>query len=255
MTAFGAKAAAARHGSGRPERQTTDAATNLQIDANERERVSPATSRRRAERATASLDEALAEAGRRPVGPRKRSVQGVRGTRSPGLTVNIRRATAADADTLHALVSTHLAEGHLLPRDLAEITRHADRFVVGERNGLIHACAELAPLSASVAEVRSLVVASAVRRSGVATRLVDDLRNRARLSGFETLCAFTHDARFFVRQGFSIVPHLWIPEKITTNCLSCPLFRRCGQYAMVLPLHLATRCGAAGPDTRPVALA
>ena len=34
----------------------------------------------------------------------------------------------------------------------------------------------------------------------------------------------------------SIVPHLWIPEKIFTDCVKCPQFRRCGQYAMVLPL-------------------
>jgi hypothetical protein len=32
------------------------------------------------------------------------------------------------------------------------------------------------------------------------------------------------------------VPHLWIPEKIFIDCVKCPLFRQCGQYAMVLPL-------------------
>jgi hypothetical protein len=36
--------------------------------------------------------------------------------------------------------------------------------------------------------------------------------------------------------GFSIVPHLWIPEKVFTDCVKCPMFRRCGQYAMVAPL-------------------
>jgi amino-acid N-acetyltransferase len=167
----------------------------------------------------------------------------------------IRRATPADAEALHALVSAHLAEGHLLPRDRQEIHRHADRFVVCEDRGRIGACAELAPLSASVAEVRSLVVASVLRRSGIASRMVEVLQDRARLAGFQTLCAFTHDARFFVRQGFSIVPHLWIPEKVATDCLSCPLFRSCGQHAMILPLHLAARANAGGAGPRPVAVA
>jgi amino-acid N-acetyltransferase len=179
----------------------------------------------------------------------------VAGAKAAAAAPAIRPATATDAEALHRLVSAHLAEGHLLPRDLAEIRRHADRFVVCDRNGRIVGCAELAPLSASVAEVRSLAVTSASRRSGLASRLVDELRDRARLAGFETLCAFTHDARFFVRQGFSIVPHLWIPEKIAINCLSCPLFRRCGQHAMILPLHLAARSSAADADTRPVAVA
>lgn len=207
---------------------------NPALAVNERERVSPASG-----------------AGFR--GPRERVGQRVRRTKSIGLI--IRRATTADAEALHALVSTHLAEGHLLPRDLAEMMHHADRFVVCEQKGQIRACAELAPLSSSVAEVRSLVVDRTLRRSGVGTRLVEELRDRARRAGFETLCAFTHDATFFVRQGFSIVPHLWIPEKITTNCLSCPLFRRCGQYAMILPLHLATSRGMGDADARPMAVA
>jgi len=167
----------------------------------------------------------------------------------------MRSATAADADGLHALVSAHVKDGHLLPRELDEIQRHATRFVVCESAGEIKACAELAPLSADTAEVRSLVVAGSFRRAGVAARLVDELRSRARTAGFDNLCAFTHDARFFVRQGFSIIPHVWVPEKITTDCLTCPMFRRCGQYAMVLPLVATTRYGAVDADSRRIAVA
>jgi hypothetical protein len=29
-----------------------------------------------------------------------------------------------------------------------------------------------------------------------------------------------------------MVPHVWLPEKIETDCHSCPHFRRCGQYAV-----------------------
>jgi amino-acid N-acetyltransferase len=155
--------------------------------------------------------------------------------------VTLRPATPQDAEALHALVGAHVQEGHLLPRELDEIRRHAARFVVGEREGTICACAELAPLSASVAEVRSLVVDSSCRQNGVAGRLIEELRARARRAGFEALSAFTHDARFFVRQGFSIVPHTWVPAKIATDCLGCPLFRRCGQHAMMLPLEVMAR--------------
>jgi amino-acid N-acetyltransferase len=167
----------------------------------------------------------------------------------------MRTATEADAEALHKLVSTHVKEGHLLPRELAEIQRHAARFVVCERGGDIKACGELAPLSSDVAEVRSLVVAGSFRRAGVAARLVEELRTRARTGGFETLCAFTHDARFFARQGFSIVPHVWVPEKISTDCLTCPLFRRCEQQAMVLSLLPAARYGTIESDPRRVAVA
>ena len=169
--------------------------------------------------------------------------------------VVMRTATAADAAALHALIASHRDEGHLLPRDLSEISRRAGQFVVGEADGTVVACAELAPLSARVAEVRSLVVARNFRREGVAGRLVAEIRSRARAAGFDSLCAFTHDAHFFVRQNFSIVPHLTIPEKVARDCVACPLFRQCGQYAMVLPLHEVARYGVVDAPLRRVAVA
>jgi len=166
----------------------------------------------------------------------------------------IRPGTRADAEALNALIGQHQREGHLLPRHVDEIRRRAGRFVVFEADGAIQACAELAPLSAAVAEVRSLVVSQDFRRVGVAARLVDEVRQRAKAAGFDTLCAFTHDARFFVRQNFSIVPHLWLPEKVQTDCGACPLIRRCGQQAMVLSLRVARR-RAVSDDHQRVAVA
>lgn len=150
----------------------------------------------------------------------------------------IRQAGENDAEALWTLIQTHQREGHLLPRELSELRRHASRFLVAEIAGKpeLVACAELAPLSDRVAEVRSMVVNSKVRRVGLASRMVAEIRQKAASMGFETLCAFTHDARFFVRQNFSIVPHTWLPAKIATDCVSCPLFKTCGQHAMMLPL-------------------
>ncbi len=158
-------------------------------------------------------------------------------------TVSFRTATRADAPALHALIEAHLAEGHLLPRSLSELAVHAPRFVVavrhsGRRLDRIVGCAELAPLSASVAEVRSLVVDRSTRSLGVGRRLVEELRRAAVRDGFERLCAFTHDAGYFVRKGFSIVPHEWVPEKIVRDCSTCARFRTCGQYAVILPLKV-----------------
>jgi amino-acid N-acetyltransferase len=158
--------------------------------------------------------------------------------------LTLRTGTPEDAEKLYELIKAHTQEGHLLPRELEELRRHAHRFVVCEVGGDIKACAELAPLSKRVAEVRSLVVSESFRRVGVAARLVGELRRRARSAEFEMLCAFTHDARFFVRQNFSIVPHLWLPEKISTDCVSCPLFRTCQQYAMVMTLSDVARFSA-----------
>jgi amino-acid N-acetyltransferase len=158
----------------------------------------------------------------------------------PSTRVQFRPATVDDAPALHALITAHQEEGHLLPRELAELAIHAPRFVVAVRRGRIVGCAELAPLGGRVAEVRSLVVDRRARALGIGRELVTALQRRARIDGFEKLCAFTHDAGYFVRMGFSIVPHVWLPEKIALDCHSCAQFRRCGQHAVVLPLNATT---------------
>lgn len=175
-------------------------------------------------------------------GKRRRS-----GPAKPATTLRV--AIAGDAPALHALIAAHLEEGRLLPRSLGELADHAHRFVVAIQSDTsvaqsdqvdrIVGCAELAPLSKAVAEIRSLVVSHDARQSGLGHRMVEELGRRARREGFARLCAFAHDARFFVRMGFAIVPHTWVPEKIAHDCHACPLFRNCGQYAIVLDLERA----------------
>ena len=151
--------------------------------------------------------------------------------------VTFRQATATDAAAVHRLISDNLEAGHLLPRTMDDVLEHAPRFIVADREGRVIACAELAPLSATVAEVRSLVVDQHARGNHIGPRLVTELASGAVARGFATLCAFTHQPSHFVKMGFTIVPHMWVPEKIAHDCTSCPLFRRCGQYAVTLPLR------------------
>ena len=155
--------------------------------------------------------------------------------------VTLRSANDSEARSLHALISDNREEGHLLPRTLGELALHATRFVVATRGRRIVGCAELAALSPQVAEVRSLAVDPRERGKGVGTMIVDELRRRARSEGFEKLCAFTHAPAYFIHMGFSIVPHTSLIEKLTTDCVKCPLFRTCGQYAMVVPIDDARK--------------
>jgi N-acetylglutamate synthase-like GNAT family acetyltransferase len=183
---------------------------------------------------------------------RKRRASSGRALQAAKPKVAIRPAHPADAPALHALIAAHLEEGKLLPRTLDELAVHAPRFVVAESGDQIVGCAELAPLSQTVAEVRSLVVSHDARRHGVGVQMVEDLAARARRDGFDRLCAFAHDPAFFVRRGFSIVPHTWVPEKIAHDCITCPLFRNCGQYAVVHDLVQANAGASARTNVRTV---
>ena len=153
------------------------------------------------------------------------------------MNIHLRTGIAADAAAIHGLVNANLSSGHLLPRSLEDITEHAHRFIVAVDDEEVIGCAELAPLSESVAEVRSLVVDETRRGQGTGAALVTALGDRARAAGYGTLCAFAHQPSHFLRLGFSIVPHQWVPEKIAHDCVGCSQFRHCGQYAVSLPLR------------------
>lgn len=166
------------------------------------------------------------------------------------MNVSFRPATALDAPAIHRLIAQNLEAGHLLPRSMDDVTSHAGRFLVADSNGSVIGCAELAPLSAEVAEVRSLVVDQHARGRHIGPQLVEQLAAAGAAKGFATLCAFTHEPAHFVRLGFTIVPHIWVPEKIERDCRTCALFRKCGQYAVTLPL----RRGVAIRPERPAAV-
>jgi amino-acid N-acetyltransferase len=155
----------------------------------------------------------------------------------------VRPAREADAVAIHSLIEANRERGHLLSRTVTEISTRiasAGAFYVAEPaagvQSRIVGCGEVLRLSSSVAEIRSLVVDEPWRGNGVAGRLVTALHARARLDGHDRLCAFSHDPVPFMRLGFSIVPRSWLPEKISADCAACPLFRRCGQYALLLPI-------------------
>ena len=171
------------------------------------------------------------------------------------MSIQLRTGVAQDATAIHALITANLNAGHLLPRTFEDVEEHAHRFVVAVAEDGVIGCGELAPLSAEVAEVRSLVVDEAKRGQKTGVALVTALADRARELGYVTLCAFTHQPSHFIRLGFSIVPHVWVPEKIAHDCVGCSQFRHCGQYAVSLQLRAGAglRLEQAAPPPRAVA--
>jgi amino-acid N-acetyltransferase len=86
--------------------------------------------------------------------------------------VTFRRAEVSDAAAIHRLISDNLEVGHLLPRTRDDVVAHASRFIVAEADQRVIGCTELAPLSAKVAEVRSLVVDQDARGNRIGPRLL-----------------------------------------------------------------------------------
>ena len=104
----------------------------------------------------------------------------------------VERGRPEQAEAMHALITTNLEAGHLLPRTLDDLRRHAPRFLVLRHGEALVGCAELAPLSGTVAEVRSLVIDAAHRGKRLGPALIESLGATARREQFGTQFAFTH---------------------------------------------------------------
>ncbi len=116
--------------------------------------------------------------------------------------VQVRRATAADAARISALVELFVPSGTLLPRAESFVAAHAQDFLVAEQGGRIVGCVHLEEYAPSLAEVRSLAVDPTVQAGGVGVRLLEALERLARARGYATVFAVSNRDEFFVRRGY-----------------------------------------------------
>jgi amino-acid N-acetyltransferase len=149
-----------------------------------------------------------------------------------------RRARAADAHAVFALISHYAAQGLLLPRAEDEIREHMDHFLVLTLTGRVVGCVALEPYGADLAEIRSLAVAPEHAGNGRGARLVRFALAVAKRRKIARVFAVTHAPHFFERLGFARTERQSITEKVERDCCTCPKQESCTLIAVsynVLP--------------------
>ena len=115
---------------------------------------------------------------------------------------SIRRARAADASVISALIQQHVASGTLLPRAPEFIAERALDFLVATVDERVVGCVHLEEYSPSLAEVRSIVVDGAHQAQGIGVALVNAVEALARRREYRTLFAVTNNDSFFRARGY-----------------------------------------------------
>jgi amino-acid N-acetyltransferase len=168
----------------------------------------------------------------------------------------VRKARMADIPAISTLINGYARDGIMLPRNEFELSEGIRDFTVvldGER---FAGCAALHFYGPALAEVRSLAVDPTYKGTGAGRMLMDALETEAREFGLEALFAFTYVVRFFERMGYSEVERGDLPLKAWKDCLRCPKFQACDEFAVVKVLKpgVALQTLAASPDDRLVSL-
>ena len=108
-----------------------------------------------------------------------------------------RPARADDMPAIRALV--RLFPKQLVQRDLPRVSS----FFVATAKGEVIGCCALQIYSKRIAEVRTLAVHPDYQDHGIASKLVECCRQRAKQRGVKELFAVTSQIRFFERLGFA----------------------------------------------------
>jgi amino-acid N-acetyltransferase len=158
--------------------------------------------------------------------------------------MELRKASMSDIPAIQALVNAYAREEQMLAVSLVDLYDNLRDFFVCEVDGAFAGTMALHFVWDGLAEVRSLAVARAHQRRGVARRLVEAGVEEARVYDCRRVFALTYVPDFFRKLGFREIDKHELPHKVWADCVKCPKFPDCGEIPLALDL-----AGRAGEET------
>jgi len=146
----------------------------------------------------------------------------------------LKKASIEDVKKIHALVNQSASTGEMLPRSLGELYDNLrDYFVYVEDGTVLGTCA-LHICWEDIAEIRSLCVVESARMRGIGRMLVDACIEEARSLRIRKIFLLTYQEKFFLKCGFHSADKKELPQKIWSDCIRCPKFPECDEFAMIM---------------------
>ncbi|MGD2062499.1 MAG: GNAT family N-acetyltransferase [Nitrospirota bacterium] len=147
-------------------------------------------------------------------------------------SIHMRVAETCDIEAILALLAEEDREGFLLPLPADELARSIDDFLVATDGDRIVGVGRLKRFTDSLAEVRTLKVASDHRNQELGRGIVRALLQRARATTLRHVFVLTARTDFFERLGFVTIGREALPVKIWSDCLICYKRDACDEIAM-----------------------
>ena len=119
------------------------------------------------------------------------------------MTVHIRPARTADIRDIRALVAPLAERRVLLEKEAVAYYESVADFIVAEDDSGVVGCGAVHVLWEDLGEIRTLAVHDNLLGSGLGSRLLDTLIERARELGVSRLFCLTFETDFFSTHGFT----------------------------------------------------
>lgn len=147
--------------------------------------------------------------------------------------MRIRKAKIADIRDIQKLVNEFAKKEEMIPRSINELYENIRDFVVSEEGGKIYGACALHVLWEDLAEVRSLAVRKESQRKGIGKKMVKRCLDEAKALGVKRVFALTYRPLFFKKLGFVDIDKSDLPQKIWGDCIRCPKFPECDEFALI----------------------
>jgi len=148
--------------------------------------------------------------------------------------LRIRKARIGDIRDIQKLVNEFARKEEMIPRSINELYENIRDFVVSEEGGALQGVCALHVLWEDLAEIRSLAVKKESQRLGIGKRMVKRCLIEAKALGVKRVFALTYQPLFFKKMGFTDIDKSNLPQKIWGDCIRCPKFPECDEFALIL---------------------
>ncbi len=162
----------------------------------------------------------------------------------------IQKAQIRDVEEILELVNGFAESNLMLPRGPQYLYENIRDFVIAtdrkapvysmtktkEVLHLIVACASLHVLWEDIAEIRALAIHPDYQHLGLGSKLVEHMKQEAKILGIKRLYTFTLTEDFFKTLGFKQQNRAELPAKVWGECSRCPKYFQCDEVGMVLDL-------------------
>jgi len=143
------------------------------------------------------------------------------------------KAKVSDVPEIQKLINEYAERDLLLPRSLSDIYENLRDFYVLKIDGKIVGICALHVIWEDLGEIRSLIVKREYEKRGFGRNLVDVCLREAKFLGLKRVLALTYIPEYFKKLGFVEVDKRTLPFKVWSDCIKCPKFPDCGEFALL----------------------
>jgi amino-acid N-acetyltransferase len=151
-------------------------------------------------------------------------------------TKKIRKAKMLDIKQIHKFINEFAKKESMLPRSLNDLYENIRDFFVFDDGDVIKGVCALHILWEDLAEIRSLAVKEEFQGTGIGKSLIKKCLQEARDLGIKRVFTLTYIPEFFKKLGFLEIEKTKLPHKIWGDCIRCPKFPECDEYALIINL-------------------